>query len=330
MNFRWGYFLKIIPMKTVNKTIALVAIASVFLATCKKEEPEAPTNPANPTGGGNPTTYSSLTDFFNHNGAQSQFFTLDASAGGTFTGAKGTLFTFQSNSFATQSGNPVSGTVNVELKEMLSKKDMLLSNRTTTSYSYPLISGGEYYLNVTQNNQQLKLASGVSYTAQLPSTTVPLNGMQVFNGQLGSADNITWNVADSIGNWIAQQTSPYSYVLTTDSMHWVNCDQFGNSSATWTDISVSITNIASMKNAKVYIYYDGMNSIFGFWTSSNPFSTNECWLGQNVHIVAIGVDNSGNLYSSFTPLNVTANMNLNITLSQTTDVSLKSAINALP
>src|ERR1035437_2585981 len=314
-------------MKTYNKTFVLVAIMSILLVTCKKDKSEIATNPANPTGGGS-NTYSSLNNFFELNGAQSQYFTLNASAGGTFTGAQGSKFTFQPNSFVTQSGNPVTGNVNVELKEILSKKDMLLSNKTTTSYGYPLISGGEYFLKVSQTNQEVKLASGISYTAQLPATNL-LAGMQVFNGKIDSANNVNWNPADSNINWVTTQTAPYSYVMSTDSMHWGNCDQFPSSNATWTDISVNITNASSLKDVRVYIYYDGKNSIFGFWTFANPFTTNECWQGQAIHIVAVGTDANGHLFSCINPYTVSPSMNLNITLSQTTDASFKSALNAL-
>src|SRR5581483_2643986 len=135
-----------------NITIGALLIAINAMSGCKKDSTLTPTNSTN-----NGSGITSFQAFFKAMGAPTQDFTINASTGGSFTGLKGTKFTFYSNSFLNSSNALVTGNVNIQLREIYSKEDMLFSNMPTTSGNQPLLSGGEYYLSVSQNNQPLHM-----------------------------------------------------------------------------------------------------------------------------------------------------------------------------
>ncbi len=59
---------------------------------------------------------------------------------------KGTLITIPANAFVTLGGFPVTGTVNIEYKELYKKSDMLFSDKPTVLFDgSPLKSGGDIF-----------------------------------------------------------------------------------------------------------------------------------------------------------------------------------------
>lgn len=135
-------------MKRLIQSIVVAAGIVIALGSCNKE--------TNSTG----YAYTSLTDFYNKNGAPVQSFNINSTTASTVTGAKGTVFSFPANIFVNAQNQPVTGTVNITLREIYSNADMILSNKATVANNgtVPLISGGEFYISAAQNGSPLHLA----------------------------------------------------------------------------------------------------------------------------------------------------------------------------
>lgn len=316
-------------MKTHIKALACtIMFAAVVTNGCKKDKLEEIFIPAPPSTPPVTGKYTSLSVLFNEIEAPVQTFTVNASSGGTITGSKGTQIIFQPNSFIDMNNQPVSGNVTIELREILSKQDMIFSNKTTSSYGYPLVSGGEFYIKAAQNGQELQLDWGIYYTITVPADT--LLGMDVFYGTPADSTggDLSWSLFDSTNN-VTYQSSPAQYILSCSFLNWINCDWFPYG-ATFTNMTVNISNYSSFNDVIVYMYFNDFNSILPIWSSTNPFITTKAWENQNVTIVAVATNSDGNLFSSFSEVTLSQNMTINPTLSPTTKDDFIAQVNALP
>lgn len=320
-------------MKTVNKTITLIAAASVMLATCKKETPETPVNPANPTTGGD--SYSSLADFYSQNGVQTQTFSVNASVGGSFTSSKGSIVTIPANCFMDNIGNPVMGQVNIEFKDIYKKSDMLLSNMPPMLQNgYPLKSGGEFFIRAKSGNNAVLLNWSSPITVEQPLNGWALDlGMVAFG--LSPADTLGWMQDSSFVNPNNTSTgyiySMYNFNSPADSGSWGNSDNSSYFSAyQMVLLTLHASNNPTAFPPDVFLLFNNINSmVHVYHGSGNDFPYQYAPDGLQCTMVAVGVDSNGKLFSSFVPITISGSQTVNFTLSETTADNFKLQLNAL-
>ncbi|HRP00414.1 MAG TPA: hypothetical protein PLN54_13340 [Flavobacteriales bacterium] len=299
-----------------TERILLASTLSVaLLVGCKKEDGEdsAPSVP------GTPTANTLLALFDQHVEDATQLFTLNAASGGSIVGQDGVSMFFPPNAFRTQTGSVVTGTVQVELVEVLTVGDMLWLNKRTVGNDNgqlrPLVSGGQYYLNVTQNGQALRLAENAG-TVNVPA----LNGwdpnMQLFSGTVDANGIITWDPFAYSGIF-DQDTLGYSF--PNDSLGWVNCDYF-MSQTPLTGVQVVCPSGHNGSNTLVWLIFPDQNSLTGLVSAgSGVFSTGTYYqlpVGLNVQVVALS--NRGGAYSwSTVSTTVTDGMSVDLTFAPT-------------
>ena len=90
-----------------------------------------------------------------------QNFQVDVDGSGTFTTQKGVEITINGSCLA-NNGNAVTGMVDVEVIELFDRGTMLVTNKTTMGLSPTggkelLVTGGEFFIEATQNGQVLQL-----------------------------------------------------------------------------------------------------------------------------------------------------------------------------
>lgn len=322
-------------MNTSAKSLLIVsALATITFFSCKKENnitTEAPI----------PAT-ASLSQLFSEKAAPKQIFTIDASQYQTITGLKGTKLNFQPGSFKNLSGQVVSGNVTVEMREIYSKADMIFSKAQTVSNGQILVSGGELFLQASQNGSPLSLTSSNAVSAQMPRT-VNTGTMQEFysNSAFETTEGVNWELADSsiIDTFVdsVYTDSIYDYVdyyyFYLDQMNWINCDQFYYDASPFTDIEVNTGTQFTGTTCTVYISFDGMNSVISLsdYDLNNVFNYGYPSIpqGMSVHIIAIGSLN-GQYYSVIVPATMGNNFSTNVTLTATTLAQITADVNALP
>jgi hypothetical protein len=171
-----------LPMSTERFLLATMLSVALFVG-CKKDEDEA----ATPNVPSTPTTNAMLAIFDQHVEDATQLFTLNAGTGGSIIGQDGVTMFFPPNAFRTQAGAVVTGSVQVELVEALTVGDMLWLNKRTLGNDNgqlrPLVSGGQYFLNVTQGGQQLRLAENAGFV-NVPAPNGVDPNMQLFSGNV--------------------------------------------------------------------------------------------------------------------------------------------------
>lgn len=205
----------------------LVLSAIVVLYACSKDSTDTPSS----------MTSDSMSDFYASHASPVQHFSFDASVGGTFTCSKGTKLTFSANSFINQNGSLVTGVVNLEVKEFVSKQDLIYNRVSTIAQGVPLISGGAYWFNVLQNGVDLKMAAGKTVFAIMPPQK-NTQQMYVYAGTSASDKTfgkIDWLLdANSLNEIIEvpyDSVSSYLYVTSrpgsvyyTERGNYTNCD----------------------------------------------------------------------------------------------------------
>ena len=108
----------------------------------------------------------------------------------TLKGQSGTILSIEKNTFVDSIGNPISGYIKIEIKECLSKLDMVIGNMTTTYNGEFLESGGMIFINATSNKEQLMIADNKSIGVEVLSDSV-LEKMQLFEG-VETDNGINW------------------------------------------------------------------------------------------------------------------------------------------
>lgn len=186
-----------------NKLVfSILCIGVLAFCACKKDRTTVFVNNSNGNPEGTPTSYRvNIASMWAKKAPQKQAFTIDASSGQWVTGAKGFKFYFPANALLDASNNPVSGNVNIELIEFVTKGDMLLSGVTITSGNQLLESGGMFYLMAKKNGQELHIKNNSGFAMIIPQTNQAEDPMDIWMGQPNVKDTlnkINWVLKDSV------------------------------------------------------------------------------------------------------------------------------------
>ena len=275
-----------------------------------------------------------------------QFNTTNGSA--SFTSVKGVVLTISASSL-TLNGNPVTGIVDLKYIEIFDGGNMVATGKHTMGKMPDgkrsiLLSGGEFYINATQNGQQLELNGSISLG--IPTDLTDDNG--------GNPNMTLWNLVENDSVWaettdinnpaggngvfIEGQGAFSTYYAFVGNFGWTNVDCFYNDVRPKTTILVSVPDGYNNLNSAVYLHYDGNGNALAkldtYDNSTELFSEHygQIPIGLNCHIIFATEENGQSRYA-IKQVTISAGAVYNFTLSETTVVTqaqLTAAINALP
>ncbi|WP_299678077.1 hypothetical protein [uncultured Dokdonia sp.] len=274
-----------------------------------------------------------------------QTFTIDATTGGTIIGEQGTQLYFPPSGLTFLGGEPVSGDVTIEFIEIYSRADMLTQNLPTNGKRdngdiVSIISGGEFYINVTQGNNQLVVEVPFGLTAPTadfdPEMTVFLpedcdrldcdvvweedENANIQGGEIQNAD----------GTW----TSAYFAPLTN--FGWTNLDRWWAYEDPKTLVYVDVPEGFNETNSAVYVSYDGEPNALAFFdtydTDLDMFTEHygQMPIGLEVHFIFVSVQDGDYVYAIQSATIGTDHIETITTTQTTTEAGLTALINALP
>ena len=321
-------------MKT---TLLCATLLAMTISSCEKGDPKPTT----------PETFPSMQAFFDTREPKAETFLASAATGGTFITDKGSTLIIPANAFVDHSGQPVTGTVTVRLKEIFSNSDMLFSGIFPVSQNIMLNSGGEFFLSATNGTDVLHLADGVVLDLTIPAQAVDAN-MELFWGA-GEEDvkDPDWQRPDSIGGGggaggggggggggFTFNTVDSTYDITLDSMRWGNIDVF--MSVNYFTIDFTLTGVSGLNatNTTAYAVFKNQNSIwpvgaqgFGSISGNQIHETHLADVPMNVVVISV-VD--GQLYYGLLDVTPAIGQNYSIVMKTTTSANLDAVINGLP
>jgi hypothetical protein len=321
-------------MKTKLLTLGFVAAAIATLSACKKNNDRP--------------VFAKADDFWASHKIEVQNFTGNAGTGFSITGAKGTKINFPANAFVDGSGNVVSGTVTVSLKEVLSKKDVLLSGVWTEANGQLLESGGELQVKAKQGgvdllvNPDLKPDSGI--VVEVPKV-MNNRDMGLFiqgkrdQGQ-GGGQTGGGNEPQNPNTWMPAPYYPFgngpnSYVFTLPNFTWVNCDKFYSDPNPKTTITAlpDFQDDSVVTDLQVILVFKNISTVitlpFNYTLQKFESYMNSLPIGLQAELVLIGKDSGGYIQFGTQTITISANMHIDAPIHRSTEAEVDAFLSSI-
>jgi len=275
--------------------------------------------------------------------SRTQEFSFNAEDGSTtFTSEKGVQITIQ-GSCLTLNGNGVTGQVNIKYIELFDRGNMITTNKTTMGMMQNgdkalLISGGEFFVEATQNGQILQTTCTVQLIIPSNLTGGTDNAMTLWKGRIDANDNLTWDEEEDGAGQGGVFAEGGSYFAFLNDFGWSNVDRFYNDPRPKTTILVGVPEDYDNTNSAVYLSYDGENAglanLDTFDNATKLFSEHygQVPIGLECHIIFISEDN-GNYRYAIKAVTIAENDIYTFTFTETsvvTEAQITAIINGLP
>lgn len=246
---------------------------------------------------------------------QTQNFQFNAEDGmTTFTSINGVILTID-GSCLLKNGQPVTGQVDIEFVEIFKRSEMFLTNKLTMGLNgnqkQLLNSGGEFYINATQNGEQLTLTCEMHLEVPTQLTGGTVNPMEMFTGNIDSNGNLIWELAPMVERWTASLSSNVNqegYNALLSNFGWFNCDYFQNSSNGTTSITANVPQGYGYGNSLILIATKNIPNSLGSIGGEYP-------IGLECHLIFISERNGSFLYSILENQTIVNNHNVSFPLS---------------
>lgn len=274
-----------------------------------------------------------------------QNFTLDPSTGGTLIGDQGTQLYFPPNSITHLGGESVSGDVDITFIEIYGRADMLMQDLPTNGKNgdgdvVTIISGGEFFVNATQNGNQLAVDTAYELTAPTndfdPEMTVfiPENCNDINCDVVWEENEDAGVQGGEIQNPDGTWTSAYLAPLT--SFGWTNLDKWWSYDGPKTMVYADVPEGFNETNSSVYVSYDGEPNALALFdtydTTLEMFTEHygQMPIGLEVHFIFVSVQDGEYVYAIQGATIGDEHVETFTTTQTTTEAGLTALINALP
>ena len=258
----------------------------------------------------------------------------------SIVGEEGTIIFINPKDLITESGKPVKGAIDVELKEYYKKADILGTNLSTCSKGRLLETGGMIEVNAFKDKQKLKLKNSASIKIKFPTNELK-EGMELFNGEIkkGTVDWISNRKPEINGAGFFVQEDTYRefverdevkyrmsnyYLLESTKLGWINCDRFYDEKNV-TDIYVKADTIG---NPIVSLVFMEINSIMPGHYYKDKYVFNRIPTGSIVYCIGIKKV-SNKFYYAHKTFKVKSNMEFELNFNELSEKELKAKINSL-
>lgn len=301
-------------MKTIGiKSIFFTALA--FAVSCSNDETQEKEIPIRAT----PEDFAQLKSAALESKVQT--FQINAEQTGFFTTESGVIFVINGNCLS-RNGTPVTGMVDVQVVELFERGSILSTDKPTMG-TLPngdkalLISGGEFFLNITQNGEPVDEDCDIVATIPSDLTGGVDDDMTLWTGNGGDqdcdgidddCDGFVWNQnVDANGDPIEAEIQDGDggerfYVAPFGDFGWTNVDRFFSDPRPKTTILVAVPEGFNDENSKVYLSYVGEPNALAyldtFDATTGLFSEHygQIPIGLECHIIFASEDSGQWLY----------------------------------
>jgi hypothetical protein len=334
-------------MKTLNlkntfsrkcsNTLSIIAIALLVTAlfqACKKDKDRSSRNSAN-----------NAKEFAILFGPQAQRIQINADISNTFTLSGGTKITIPVGAFKVN-GVTVTGNVVITAGEFLKRSHVVFSGTNTNHISgAPLTSDGFVYLNASVNGNNVDKQLGANIQIAIP--TANARATQIWEGveKVDNANQMAWQAPAQNPNGaggVPRESIPAGgfYNFQMGNLGWMNCDVFYNSTNPKTTVRITVANnpgaFASFMgfNGETFVFFcaKGSNVVAQLYNTDGPNTVksyeNMMPIGSEGKYISFSIKD-GKYYYAEQETTITANQNITLTLSETTEAGIQQVINAL-
>ena len=224
---------------------------------------------------------------------------LDAIAGGTFHTSEGVTVIVLPGSLLLPSGILATGKIHVETLLINQRGDMIRFDKPTTSFGRVLISGGEIFVRIRKENEELHLAPGkgiyIKYRDPAPSRL-----MKVFYGDESIPQRFNWipNANQTNSGSVDTLNNPSGYALFSTQLRWINCDYFADTSGGRVNVAASLPADYTNANTSVYLVFKDIKAVVGMHgdAASKKFSSPKVPSGNTAIVISITKKGTNSYY----------------------------------
>lgn len=250
--------------QTMRSIIAISLLTIIFMTACNETE----------TFNGN-LEQGQITNFHEQLDPPLTSFFIEANLGGRFITDRNSILSFEPNIFEDQNGQSVTGQVEIQVLELLTKSEILMYGIHTYCDGKLLESGGEFKVEAFQNGEQLQLKEGKNYSLFVENSS-PRQSAELF---YANEENNEWVEADqdsetqnnvSIAEILASETIGwvFGYESFPEKLGWINVDWFYQDPSAGFQ-KVELPSGYGISNTLVFGYFHGLNSVLELWHDPN-------------------------------------------------------------
>jgi len=262
-------------------------------------------------------------------------FELNTASVTIMTGA-GLECIFNPGSVLTSSNVPVTGKIYLETYLLKKKGDILRMGTPTISDGRLLVSGGEFFIRLTKDGNELHLALNGHVHIHYDDSPVS-SLMTIFNGEETNPNGFNWlpNM-DTLNNQVFP-LSQSTYEIISNQLHWINCDYFYDTTGvTQTIVSANLPSNYTNANTVAYTVFNDMRSVSGMYgnAATRKFSSGKLPAGKIITLVIISKQGD-NYYLGHEPVTITGSpgtindQQVNVTPVITSLDNIKAYLNSL-
>jgi len=235
----------------------------------------------------------------------------------TFTSRAGNTFSAEPNSFVFEDGTLVTGMIDFELTELYTKSDILRYGIPTMTFNSEILeSDGEFLFVASQDDRELRLASGKRLDMVVRNPE-PNPGMQLFQeveGLWGATDIPvnTFVVGDTVGGFPRYETF-------SDRLEWVNIDYFTKFDLDLTDISICLPEGYKEDQVAVWIIFKEYDVVL-------PSGGRNLPIGEEVYVVCIAAENEDTFRLDIQEITVAEDLKVNLEPKRTSEEDIKQRL----
>lgn len=292
-------------MKNLFFTLVFGSLIALLLTGCSKDEATVPVDQiiAPTSTGFNMLRQQALSDL-----VQTQ--TFDAEDGIHFVSNKGTILDIGQYELTDHLGNTIVGEVELTFVEIFDRGNMVVANkplmgRDNTGHLHPLITGGQFFIQVTQGDQVLKPLNYYYVTVDAEHTGGLDNEMILWQGEINEAGNLAWNPVeigfgsgegddgngnivwtdgDQAGLGFNPVTNTYDFFI--NEFGWTNVDRFTAVSSALTKIKVKVPANYNETNSAVYLAYEDQPNLLA---QLDLYNTPDQYFTEHFGFVPVGM-----------------------------------------
>ena len=220
---------------------------------------------------------------------------VDATAGGTIQTSDGLTVIVLPASLQLASGQLAAGKIYVETILVKKRGDMIKLDKPTTSFGRILVSGGEIFVRIRKESEELHLSPGKSVYIKYNDT--PSSLMKLFYGDESDPQRFNW-IQSTANTSAAIAITSQGYEIVTDRLRWINCDYFADTSATRVNVAASLPADYTNANTSLYLVFKDIKSVIGMYgdAASKKFSSSNVPSGKAAIVVSITKKGTNSYY----------------------------------
>jgi hypothetical protein len=205
------------------------------------------------------------------------------------TSPSGLTVSFPAFCCTNANGQAITGKVYVEMLLVKKKGDMIRADKPTSSDGRLLVSGGELFVKLTKNGQQLQLVPGKTIGLRYNDAPI-LQGMKVFYGDESNTDRFNWNPSDSGGAIQPVISGNNFYELISTKLRWINCDYFYDTTGiARVQVNANLAPQYTNANTTAYLVFGNIRAVMGMYGNAviKKFQSAKVPVGQPAIVVVI-------------------------------------------